>query len=333
MAKKSYVSKLFRTPNGHTLKKKKGVTPYVFEEQTLIALDAALATGRPLLVYGEPGTGKSRLAEAVAACHGASFLRVTMTSRMRLDDLTAGIDQLRRLNDANANAPQRPDAFYLKPGVFWWAFEPDSARRRGLSPDDADTHGVDLRFPGDERNGDARRTVARSTGADLDCVLLIDEIDKAEPDLPNDLLEPLERLSFDLPEGFRVADRAAIHAPDDLRVLMIVASNRERELPQAFLRRCVALELPEPDADRLVKIARQHYPEADEDTVAALARLTLKLREQARDQGIRAPGTAEFLDAVQACETLSVDVPAEGEPADPVWAQLERAVLTKGSNP
>jgi MoxR-like ATPase len=119
------------------------ISPYLFPESAVIAIDVALASGRPLLVAGPPGCGKSCLAEAMAAVLGWNFLAKTMTSRTRLEQLTVDIDHLRRLHDAHcaasagAEAPNpslsalKPDAAYYNPGIFWWAFNRQSASRRG----------------------------------------------------------------------------------------------------------------------------------------------------------------------------------------------------------
>ncbi len=142
----SYTPKHFKLPKGGVLAmdEAKGIAPYVFGESMAIALDVALATDRPLLVSGNPGCGKSRLADAVAQVQGWGLLSVTMTSRTRLETLTAEVDQLRRLNDAQARGPGdvlRPDGCYLNPGIFWWAFDPKGARRRGLPPEVAKAQG------------------------------------------------------------------------------------------------------------------------------------------------------------------------------------------------
>ncbi|HRF74735.1 MAG TPA: MoxR family ATPase [Accumulibacter sp.] len=293
------------------------IKPYIFSEAAVIAVDVALATSRPLLVAGPPGCGKSRLAEAMAATLGWNYLGKTITSRTRLEELTVEVDHLRRLHDAHraarADAKQlKPDEAYHNPGIFWWAFDRESAARRGLSPADAIPHTVALPFPGTER---------RTDKPPQHTVLLIDEIDKAEPDVPNDLLEPLDRRSFCLPGG------STLHAKpkDQQQLLTIITTNRERELPQAFLRRCVSLVFDPPNKQALLAIAHAHHPEADPTRVEAIVGKIMSIREMPPEVGRRHPGTSEFLDAIQACEELKIAVADD----NPLWRQIESAVLVK----
>lgn len=309
------------------------VLPYVFDDSIAIAVDVALATDRPLLVSGDPGCGKSRLADAVAQLQGWSLITKTVTSRTRLESLTAEVDQLRRLNDAQVRDEKtrlRPDAFYLNPGIFWWAFDSETARRRGMTPTEAAANGAELPYPGVERVADQPD--------DKGTVLLIDEIDKAEPDLPNDLLEPLDRRRFSLPDGFRAelpGGRCSetIEAPTGLKLLTVITTNGERELPQAFLRRCVRLELKLPKEDDarvawLCTIALHHFPDLrhHENQIEAIARRLIHFQKRAGELQRRLPGTAELLDAVRACQELGITV---SDKPDSVWAQLERAVIAK----
>jgi len=309
-----------KLPADRILKKRKGAEPYVFDDDIVLAVDVALATKRPLLVSGRPGSGKSRLAEAIAAVQEWNFLGITVTSRTRLETLTAEVDQLRRLNDAQARLEVeelKPDAYYLKPGVFWWAFQAETAQYRGLTPSQM------------EKYPDARLDylgIRRGEGQANATVLLIDEIDKAEPDLPNDLLEPLDRRSFDLPDGFRVNQSGKIVRTDDTHLLTLITTNGERQLPQAFLRRCVLLELPDPYVDKLVAIAEKHFPKGNKKRIRAMAELMPGYREAASDQQRRAPGTSEFLDAVEACERLKIEISKQ---PDSVWKKIENAILLK----
>ena len=308
----NYKPKYFdRLPPDGILKRAEYVEPYLFNDNIAIAVDVALATNRPLLVAGKPGCGKSRLAEAVAAVQSWNYLGKTMTSRTRLEELTVENDHLRRLHDAQGPSELKPDEAYHNPGIFWWAFNPDSASSRGLSKPDAKSYKMSLDFPGIRRGEPGRVNPV---------VLLIDEIDKAEPDLPNDLLEPLDWRSFSLPNGEKIEAHA------DLKILTIITTNGERELPQAFLRRCVALTLDEPGKSELIEIAAEHYPQANVSRVAAIAKKILLFREQAVNQRKRPPGTSEFLNAVQACEELAVEV---DDDQDSIWKKIENAVLIK----
>ncbi len=315
----SYQPKHFKLPTDGVLEKSAANEPYVFNEDIAIAVDVALATNRPLLVSGNPGCGKSRLADAIAVVQGWSLLYMTMTSRTRVESLTAEVDQLRRLNDAQAhrggNVALKPDACYLNPGLFWWAFQPETAKFRGMDPENATTHEVELAYPGIEGKVKGH------------AVLLIDEIDKAEPDLPNDLLEPLDRLRFELPAGFRVRGNTRIECSANTQLLTLITTNGERELPQAFLRRCVLLRLPDPKPDKLEEIARKHFPNGNQARIKAIAAKFPAFREEAELHNRRPPGISEFLDAINACEKCGIEV---SDHEDSVWKKIENAVLVKG---
>lgn len=304
-----YISKYLNLPAN--LSVTKGIQqPYVFSEEIVIAIDVALATKRPLLVAGIPGSGKSRLAEAVAALLDWNYLSHTMTSRTKLEDLTNEIDYLQRLNDAqlgNQGKEMKPDWAYYKPGIFWWAFQPETAQFRGGNSEKADQIGAKLNYPGIYRKS-------------VHSVLLLDEVDKAEPDLPNDLLEPLDRRSFTIQNNF------LIKARDEQQTLMVITTNQERQLPSAFLRRCISLKLKDYDEDRLVTIGKHHYPNATNKLLKSLAKYTLELSVEMKKRNLRTPGTSEFLDAVNTCLTLRIDTNA------PEWEVIKKNVLVKSEN-
>ncbi len=309
----NYKPKYFELPDNGTINIA-GTMPYVFSENIAIAVDVALATNRPLLVAGPPGCGKSRLADAMAAVKGWSLLSQTMTSRTRLEELTGEPDHLQRLHDAHAQTNTEKLAnewTYLKPGIFWWTYNRESAKRRGGDKEEAKKFKVMLDYPvaGTERK------------ESLHTVLLLDEIDKAEPDLPNDLLEPLDRRSF------VVANVGEIKADINLQTLTIITTNQERELPSAFLRRCVTLTIEKPITNKLIQIGQQHYPKSDINLITKLAEQIEKISKEAPQKNLREPGTSEMLDAIHACNQLGLKV--DSKKWKTTWPEIERTVLIK----
>jgi MoxR-like ATPase len=272
-------------------------SPYLFSDDIAVALDVALVVERPLLIAGPPGSGKSMLAQAMAGLLDARFMKHTLTSRSRLEDLTGGIDQLARLHDANAarqGEELKPDSTYLRPGLFWKAFSPEQAARYDHEP-----------------ATDVEKT---------NTVILLDEIDKAEPDLPNDLLEVLDAGRFTVPNGPEVI------ADSKKRFLVFITTNGERELPPAFVRRCVSLVLPSPDSGQLQIIGGHHCPDTSVNLREAVAKKVATLMREAKERGRRTPGTSEFIDALKTCAELSLRVDSD------LWAQVEKATLIKGED-
>jgi MoxR-like ATPase len=283
-------------------------TGYVYDDKGRIALavNVALATQRPLLVRGKPGTGKTSLAADVAQRLGRRYYEHTVTSRTRAADVLWTFDAVRRLSDASGGGARDPIAYVL-PGVLWWAFAPGVAATRGLSTDERKKRGIgSLDDP--------------SPWSGADSVVLIDEIDKADPDVPNDLLLPLGALRF------TVTDTATQPLPvaADNGPLVVVTTNEERDLPAAFLRRCVVLSLPHPSADRLLAIARAHFGDrASEKLLGEALTAYSGVREQRLEQE-HEPSPAEFLDIVAAAIVLRMK-PAGRQR----WGQLVEFALRK----
>ncbi len=281
---------------------------YVYTPKVVLAINIALATQRPLLISGEPGSGKTTLARNVANVLGWWFFKETVTSRTRASDLLWTFDTLRRLNDAQSPGGLQDRRHYVEPGTLWWAFDPVSAPNRG--------NGTPLPTQSQAVNP-GRLPRSAQPNAAARAVVLLDEIDKADPDVPNDLLEP-----FDVGE-FTVKDTAAQIRRTREGLLLVLTTNGERELPPAFVRRCVTLALvDEPTEEWFLKIARRRYA-ADDAVMTDVAREVLQWRKTARAAGVRRPGTAEFLDAYVACRELGIDRDSDA------WQQVARSVLWK----
>lgn len=284
--------KIFDPGGVHRPKRQDGTEPgdqrsrpvYVYTDEITLAVNVGLATRRPLLVRGPSGTGKSSLARNVADCLGWRYYETVITSRTQARDLLWEVDLLRRLHDAQRGRGKISEDYtpYLVPGVLWWAFDPTSARWRG---------------------GVVKRRVrpVNDPSAEVDhprAVVLLDEIDKADPDVPNNLLVPLGSLQFQVEETGVVVGTDESTAP-----LVFITTNDERELPAAFLRRCVEVKLDYPDPARLVDIAREHLPTVKKKDLNRLAKALLG---PGYDRGENTIGLspAEFVDTVRAWQEL-----------------------------
>jgi MoxR-like ATPase len=262
---------------------------YVPSTRLELAVAVARAARRPLLLFGDPGSGKSTLARYVAFKHDLRYYEHVVTSRTMAQDLLWSFDSVRRLGDAQLRDGRGPtDDDYVLPGALWWAFDRASAQRLPKSHE-----------PFGEWNG---------TRHDRDAVVLIDEIDKTDPDLPNSLLAPLAGRYFtvtDVTDGHRISDGA-------VPSLIVVTSNEERELPPAFERRCVVFRLDRHTKDELRGIVQRHLDQdgrggqLDRIPVADLIERLEAARNSAVADRRRQPSTAEFLDAVNACIELDV---------------------------
>jgi len=310
-----YKPKKFDLPQDGVHVKGKGTDhpPYVFSNKIAIAVDVALATDRPLLVSGPPGSGKSSLAPVMADILQWRYLHEVFTSRTRLEDLTGDPDQLRRLNDAQVkDGTPLPERWaYLEPGILWWAFDQQSAELRGQNK----TVIASLKRQLGEKYHDPSNP---SSGNEINnVVILLDEIDKADPDLPNDLLEPLDKKRFNVPQG------PEVKALKGQNILVIITTNEERELPPAFLRRCINLRLSEPSEAQLVKISDYHYPKVSKILRRNIATKIREQSENAKELDLRPPSTSEYLDAIEACKTLKIKT------SSPEWEHLAQAAFIK----
>jgi MoxR-like ATPase len=265
-----------------------------FDERSIGAVKAALAAKRPLLVRGEPGVGKTQLAEAVAIELKRAFYSFTVDSRTESRDLLWHFDAVMRLAQAQLLAAVTRDEArierelsvrnFVYPGPLWWAFDSNSAlaacRRGGATPLDQE-----------------RNRLYQGNG----WVVLIDEIDKAESDVPNGLLEALGSGQF-TPFGYEEPVTIGAVAP-----LIILTTNRERSLPDAFVRRCLVLQLDLPsEAAALIAYLQRrgqaHFGRATtRDVLRQAAEQLVADRQFAeRAQLSPLPGQAEYLDLVRA---------------------------------
>lgn len=291
---------------------------HIFNEADCYALWAAYSAGRPLLVRGKPGTGKSQMARAIAEQLGWAFVSEVVRGSTELSDLHWHFDAIGRLGEAQARAGQaedkdKPDRLnpinFLAPGAFWWAFNwqtaqgqyqkcPAHLRPMPEKPDDWD---------------------AKTGGV----VLLLDEIDKAEPDLPNGLLETLGLYEFTVPYLDQQKENEQSINPikaDSARLLVIITTNEERELPKAFVRRCFVHTLkmedsaekidpedknaPEKRHDWLIQRGKLHFGEQIAQPVYQMAAELLWDDRTATPHSQYPPGLAEYIDLLNAIKTL-----------------------------
>jgi len=237
-----------------------GTERYVATDDLQMAVNAAICLQRPLLVKGEPGTGKTLLAEEIAAALGKPLLRWHIKSTTKAQQGLYEYDAVARLRDSQLGDGRVHDiANYIRKGMLWQAF-------------------------------DAEQSV----------VLLIDEIDKADIEFPNDLLVELDKMEFHVYEtGQQVVARQ--------RPIVIITSNNEKELPDAFLRRCFFHYIRFPDKQTMEAIVRVHFP----DIGARLVReaLTLFFAVRAVSGLKKKPSTSELIDWLKLL--LADQIPAE----------------------
>ena len=290
---------------------------YLLDGRSQDAIDLAVASGRPLLVRGLPGTGKSDLARAAAEYLKRAFVYEVVTARTEPQDLLWRFDAIARLADAQArdsNSGQINSLDYVSPGPLWWALNWGNAELHLQHHKKAATQSPDqsLLLESGEEIMQNQRASSRGT------VLLLDEIDKADSELPNSLLEVLANTGFRLPwEGAEVKSES-VNKP-----LIIITTNEDRELPPAFVRRCLVLNIV-PDENFALWIkqrARVHFRDCESsagyDITDARPVLAQTILDEAADRLIEdrqsavgdspKPGLAEFLDLLRGLQRLAPD--------------------------
>lgn len=254
---------------------------YVWNDKIDLAVSVALATGRPLLLRGATGSGKSSLAMAEAVKRGWRYYEQTVTSRTQARELLWEVDQLARLQDAKSGEAGNVRK-YVRPGILWWAINRDSARD----------------YAPDAKDPNFNRDVHGKPVEHERAVVLLDEIDKADPDVPNNLLVPLGSYRFQIEETVEPIQLEHREPP-----LIIITSNGERELPPAFLRRCVEYEIQPADETRLVDIAGKHFPGETRASLEAMLAAVVAARPE-KWSGPKLPSPAELIDCVNAIRRL-----------------------------
>jgi MoxR-like ATPase len=237
-----------------------GSSHYIATQDLMLAVNAAITLQRPLLVKGEPGTGKTMLAEQVAQSLGMPLLQWHIKSTTKAQQGLYEYDAVSRLRDSQLGDEKVHDiANYIVKGVVWEAFT-----------------------------------------ADQPAVLLIDEIDKADIEFPNDLLREIDRMEFYCYETRELI--CARHKP-----VVLITSNNEKELPDAFLRRCFFHYIQFPDARTLQQIVDVHFPKLKDNLLKAALKTFYDIRQL---PGLKKkPSTSEMLDWLKLL--MAEDIAAE----------------------
>ena len=243
-----------------TNKKFKGTDTYVATDDLNMAVNAAVTLERPILIKGEPGTGKTQLAFEIAGALDRPLYEWHIKSTTKAQQGLYDYDAVARLRDSQLGDDRVHDiANYIVPGKVWEAFE-----------------------------------------SDLQPVLLIDEIDKADIEFPNDLLQELDRMEFYVYETKKLIK--ANHRP-----IIVITSNNEKELPDAFLRRCFFHYIKFPDQKTMEKIIEVHYPGLKKALLKEALAAFYKIRDV---PGLKKkPSTSELLDWIKLL--LAEDIPPE----------------------
>ena len=248
-----------------TDKKFTGTSSYIATDDLSMAVNAAVTLERPILVKGEPGTGKTQLAVEVATALGKPLLEWHIKSTTKAQQGLYEYDAVARLRDSQLGDDRVHDiANYIVRGKIWEAFESEEQP-----------------------------------------VLLIDEIDKADIEFPNDLLRELDRMEFYVYETQQLV-------PAKHRPIIVITSNNEKELPDAFLRRCFFHYIKFPDKDTMADIVNVHFPDLKKNLLAEALNAFYRVREV---RGLKKkPSTSELLDWIKLL--LAEDIPAEALHSD-----------------
>jgi len=243
----------------------KGSADYVTSEPLRNAVNVAIALGRPLLIRGEPGTGKTLLAHSIARGLGKKLITWNIKSTTKAQDGLYVYDTVQRLNDSRFSNKDVSDIkHYIHLGKLGQAF-----------------------------------------AAPEQLVLLIDEVDKADIEFPNDLLNEIDEMSFYIPETDETIKAA-------FRPITVITSNAEKELPDAFLRRCIFHYIEFPTPELMEEIVRVHFPDIRNNLLREAMRTFYSLRQL--DDLRKKPSTSELIDWLRAL--VAAGIPAESVPKE-----------------